>query len=275
MFEGNSQVLDHILVSGALFARPLDFDVVHVNAEFADQASDHDPSVVRVRLNDAPTVSAGGPYSRRRGLDARPDGDGAAIPRAAPLTYAWDLDGNGSFETPGQSVGFSRRRRARQRRWFSVQATDDTGQTATDHGDGDRAQRPADGDLHRTCVELRGLPVHAVAERRPTIRRRPTLRRASVRVRLRRVRLRRLRLVVRDRDCPTDDVGTRTVGAQIRDKDGGVTEYRGTVPVDVTFDSLCALCAASRAGRRTRTRSAPSSAEPQQCADRRCQGRRS
>ena len=27
-----------------------DYDVVHVNAEFADQASDHDPQVVRLTL---------------------------------------------------------------------------------------------------------------------------------------------------------------------------------------------------------------------------------
>ena len=64
VFEGNSQVLDHILVSGPLFARSRSsFDAVHVNAEFADQASDHDPSVVRLAFNDAPTVSAGGPYA--------------------------------------------------------------------------------------------------------------------------------------------------------------------------------------------------------------------
>jgi predicted extracellular nuclease len=42
-FEGNAQVLDHVLFSGPLFARPLVFDPVHVNAEFFDQASDHDP----------------------------------------------------------------------------------------------------------------------------------------------------------------------------------------------------------------------------------------
>jgi predicted extracellular nuclease len=48
VFEGNSQALDHILVSDALFARPFAYDVVHVNAEFAAQASDHDPQVVRV-----------------------------------------------------------------------------------------------------------------------------------------------------------------------------------------------------------------------------------
>ena len=50
VFEGNSQTLDHILVSGSLLNRST-FDVVHVNAEFADQASDHDPSVARIVMN--------------------------------------------------------------------------------------------------------------------------------------------------------------------------------------------------------------------------------
>ena len=49
-FEGNSQTLDHILLSDALFAGPFSYDVVHVNAEFAEQASDHDPQVVRFTL---------------------------------------------------------------------------------------------------------------------------------------------------------------------------------------------------------------------------------
>jgi uncharacterized protein len=54
VFEGNSQVLDHILLSPALALRigPLsryDYDVVHVNSEYADQVSDHDPQVVRLR----------------------------------------------------------------------------------------------------------------------------------------------------------------------------------------------------------------------------------
>jgi hypothetical protein len=34
------------------------------------------------------------------------------------------------------------------------------------------------------------------------------------------------------------------VGGQIRDDDGGVTEYRATVNVVVTFDSLCDLTTA-------------------------------
>jgi predicted extracellular nuclease len=48
VYQGNSEVLDHILVSPAI--RGFSYDVVHINAEFADQTSDHDPQVVRVRF---------------------------------------------------------------------------------------------------------------------------------------------------------------------------------------------------------------------------------
>ena len=55
VFEGNSQVLDQILVSGNLLGNfPIDYDPVHVNSEFADQASDHDPQVARVDLRGRP-----------------------------------------------------------------------------------------------------------------------------------------------------------------------------------------------------------------------------
>ena len=55
VFEGNSQTLDQILVSNYLLGRfPLAYDVVHVNAEFFDQASDHDPSVARIDLTGRP-----------------------------------------------------------------------------------------------------------------------------------------------------------------------------------------------------------------------------
>ncbi|MFE7525587.1 endonuclease/exonuclease/phosphatase family protein [Kitasatospora sp. NPDC057542] len=47
VYQGNSQVLDHILVSPEVgYAK---YDVVHINAEFAQQASDHDPQVVRIK----------------------------------------------------------------------------------------------------------------------------------------------------------------------------------------------------------------------------------
>ncbi|WP_371504030.1 endonuclease/exonuclease/phosphatase family protein [Allokutzneria sp. NRRL B-24872] len=46
VYEGNSQTLDHILVGNRLQKRA-NLDVVHINSEFHDQASDHDPQVVR------------------------------------------------------------------------------------------------------------------------------------------------------------------------------------------------------------------------------------
>ncbi|MFI8998363.1 endonuclease/exonuclease/phosphatase family protein [Streptomyces sp. NPDC053542] len=46
VYNGNSQALDHMLTSRALTRT--DYDIVHLNAEFADQASDHDPQVLRV-----------------------------------------------------------------------------------------------------------------------------------------------------------------------------------------------------------------------------------
>ncbi|HEY1294144.1 MAG TPA: lamin tail domain-containing protein [Chloroflexota bacterium] len=58
-FEGNSQSLDHILVSSHLSASTAaEYDIVHVNAEFADQASDHDPQVARFIMPSFDSVCA-------------------------------------------------------------------------------------------------------------------------------------------------------------------------------------------------------------------------
>jgi endonuclease/exonuclease/phosphatase family metal-dependent hydrolase len=53
VFNGVSQVLDHIFVTKPV--TDVEYQVIHNNAEFADQASDHDPQVVRIR----PTVRQG------------------------------------------------------------------------------------------------------------------------------------------------------------------------------------------------------------------------
>ncbi|MEA5621950.1 choice-of-anchor I family protein [Nostoc sp. UHCC 0251] len=57
-FQGNAQTLDHVLVSNNLLKKLDGYDVVHINSEFAEQDSDHDPSVARFNLsrNNAPTV---------------------------------------------------------------------------------------------------------------------------------------------------------------------------------------------------------------------------
>lgn len=47
VYQGNSQVLDQILTSPSI--RDFTYDSVHINAEFSDQNSDHDPQVLRFR----------------------------------------------------------------------------------------------------------------------------------------------------------------------------------------------------------------------------------
>lgn len=64
-YEGNSEVLDQILISRNLAHRGAHpgytYDIVHTNAGFADQDSDHDPQVVRLRL-----PAGGGPRVTNR-----------------------------------------------------------------------------------------------------------------------------------------------------------------------------------------------------------------
>jgi len=50
VYEGNSQVLDHILISASLAATSYGYDIVHVNSEFAAPLSDHEPQLVRLTL---------------------------------------------------------------------------------------------------------------------------------------------------------------------------------------------------------------------------------
>jgi len=57
-FDGNSQAIDHVLLGGNLFDHSsFAYDAVHVNAEFAVKASDHDPQVVLLAL-PRPTITA-------------------------------------------------------------------------------------------------------------------------------------------------------------------------------------------------------------------------
>ena len=179
-------------------------------------------------LNVAPTVDAGGPYTvaeggirRARRDGQRPDGDA--------LTYAWDLDDNGSFETPG-----GRRRSAAaaldgpSTRTVRVRVTDS----------GRAAPRPTTRPSSITNV---------APERRRSRRRPPRSRAARSRSSITGATdpsaadtaagftyafdcgngLRRLRARVVALLPGLKTVVERSVGGKIRDKDGGVTEYRG------------------------------------------------
>ncbi|MEU6662732.1 endonuclease/exonuclease/phosphatase family protein [Streptomyces sp. NPDC046821] len=48
-YQGNSQVLDQILISPSIRRSDFAYDSVHINSEFSDQISDHDPQVLRFR----------------------------------------------------------------------------------------------------------------------------------------------------------------------------------------------------------------------------------
>lgn len=50
IFEGDSQELDHILLSKNLTDMGFEADVVHINSEFANGTSDHDPMVARIKF---------------------------------------------------------------------------------------------------------------------------------------------------------------------------------------------------------------------------------
>src|SRR5690606_2006866 len=50
VFRGLSQQIDHMLVSNNL-AQQAEVDIAHVNAEFAERASDHDPVVARLTFD--------------------------------------------------------------------------------------------------------------------------------------------------------------------------------------------------------------------------------
>jgi hypothetical protein len=154
VFDGQWGYLDYALGSPSLNGQVTGVTEYHINADepsvldyntnfksagqivslyAPDQyrVSDHDPVIVGLKLNGPPTVSAGGPYSVNEGSSVTvtatgndPDGD--------PLTYAWDLDNNGSFETPGQGVSFSAATiDGPATRTIKVKATDPSGLYAT------------------------------------------------------------------------------------------------------------------------------------------------
>jgi uncharacterized protein len=140
VYVGMAQTLDQLFITQPVLSDLTQFRIAHINSDFpadypADVArgtSDHDPNVATLIINDSPTVDAGGPYSVIEGQSVTLTASGAD-PEGQPLTYAWDLDNNGTFETAGQSVVFNAPANTAPASYtVKVQVTDNGGLTAVD-----------------------------------------------------------------------------------------------------------------------------------------------
>jgi methionine-rich copper-binding protein CopC len=189
--------------------------------------------------NQPPTVSAGGPYPVEEGGSVQLMASGSD-PEGGPLTYAWDLDNNGAYGTTGKTVTFSAAAfDGPSSRTVGVQVTDDGGATATDTVSVDVTNVPPTATFDAPASASAGFPftLSLTSAHDPSAADTAAgftyafdcgggygaFGSAST------------------ASCPTSDVGTRSVGGKIQDEDGGVTEYRASVGVTVTFASLCEL----------------------------------
>jgi hypothetical protein len=260
VFDGESGYLDHALATpsfeqqitgvGHWHINPDEPAVLDYNVEFKSAAqvgsfyaptpyrsSDHDPVVIGVQLAAKPTANAGGPYTVAEGGSVALNGSGTG----SGLTYAWDLDGDGTFETSGATPTFSAAvLDGPLTRTVSLRVSDgelsdvatttvtvtNVAPTATFNApassfagfpftiglsspsDPSSADTSAGFEYAFDCGDGTGYAAFGASS---------------------------------TRSCPTSAVGTRTVRGAIRDKDGGVTEYTATVQVVVTAQSLCNL----------------------------------
>ena len=239
VFDGNSQALDHMLVGGGLVQRPHTYDPVHVNSEFWDQASDHDPEVMGITLG-SPTVTAA-PATVAEGGSTTLTVSGTDQSGGA-LTYAWDLDNDGSYETPGAAPVFSAAAiDGPATRTVGVQATAPDGVTATSTTTvtvknvaptGTFDAPAAALALNAFTLSLTGVTDPSAADTAQGFTYAfdcgsglGAFGSASTAT------------------CTAADTGTVHVRGAVQDKDGGVTVYDADVTVSVTVDSLCATIA--------------------------------
>jgi Big-like domain-containing protein len=198
-------------------------------------------TTVEAPANLPPTVFTTGPYAVAEGGSVSVSANGLD-PEGGAVTYAWDLDGDGTFETPGQTVSFSGDDGyvgAVQN--IAVRVTDLGGLTGT------KATQVTIDNVPPTATF--GAPSSAAAgfafALSLTSPNDPSTADTAAGF--------TYAFDCGDgsgysafgststSSCPTTTVGTRTVGAKIQDKDGGVSTYTATVPVTVTFASLCDL----------------------------------
>jgi hypothetical protein len=190
-------------------------------------------------LDRPPTVSAGGPYGVDEGsavtvaaTGSDPDGDA--------ISYAWDLDGNGSFETPGQSVPFAAGD-GPATVTVTVRATDSSGLNATDSATITVRNVPPTATLVAPASASAGFPFSLSLTNPHDASAADTAAGFTYAFDCGDGSGFSPWSTSSTATCPTDDVGTRSVAGRIRDKDGGIGEQHATVELTVTADSLCTL----------------------------------
>jgi hypothetical protein len=186
--------------------------------------------------NQPPTVDAGGPYT----LDEGQSASLAAIgldPEGDALAFAWDLDGDAVFETPGQSTSVTVDDGPATRH-VAVRASDSLGAASTAQATIDIANVAPKATLQAPKDAAPGS-TFSLGLVNPTD---PSAADTTAGF-------------TYSFDCgagysPWGDAASTpctagtanaAVGARIRDKDGGVTEYHATVATAATFDRLCSL----------------------------------
>lgn len=215
-----SDPADHALCQ-ALTYRDSSYCAVIANAndrQFCLAVSVHDSSPCAA-IAAAP--GAGGPYTVN-------EGGSVVVTASGGVSYSWDLDNDGSFETPGQSATFSAAALdGPGSRTISVQVTASDGQTTTAQATVNITNVAPTATFNAPSSASAGGPINlSLTAPVDVAADLPTLQYAF--------------------DCSSGfgpfggsstaacvapNTGTVVVGGQVRDKDGGVNSYSATVTI--------------------------------------------
>jgi hypothetical protein len=195
--------------------------------------------VIGLDLDASPTVSAGGPYTVGEGGSRTVTATGSDPDGGTPW-YTWDLDDDGSFETPGRSVTFSAATiDGPATRTIRVRATDVGGLSSVSSAIVQVENIAPSARFVAPSTSFAGFPF-ALSLSGPAD---PSAADTTAGF-----------TYAFDcgsgyggftassaASCPTSAVESLGVGGKVRDKDGGTREYRGRHEVMVTYASLCAV----------------------------------
>jgi hypothetical protein len=161
-------------------------------------------------------------------------------PEHGALSYAWDLDNDGSFETPGQSASFSAASLdAPSTKTVNVQVTDDGGLNGVASANVDVTNVAPSASFNAPPSVVAGTPfvLSLSGSSDPSV----TDTAAGFTYAFDCGNGLAAFASSNSQTCTTVAAGTLNVAAKIRDKDGGTRAYTATVAVGVTYDSLKTL----------------------------------